>query len=190
LATLDFYRSSFQGNEIAADAAKNSADAVLAAERARFFVVIENHNLEIILLAAEKGQIAAMRGTPPRVKYCFRNYGKTPGVIQEISRSIFIGPAPPPDPLIFVLSEDTPIEEMVAAGDKTNAWDCLMNDPITMQQATSILSGQTHFWFYGRLYYRDVFGGRQVHKFLRRYTRLRGNWRFQSYDFEQYNEST
>jgi hypothetical protein len=63
---------------IAADAAKRSADSAFAAERARFFIVIESHNLTAVLGNVEgRGALAA--GENFSIRYRFQNYGKTPG---------------------------------------------------------------------------------------------------------------
>jgi hypothetical protein len=41
------------------------------------------------------------------------------------------------------------------------------------------------------VYYKDVFGARQVHRFLRRFVRLDGQrYGLRSYEYKDYNKST
>jgi hypothetical protein len=60
----------------------------------------------------------------------------------------------------------------------------------TVADGLPILTGQKHFWFYGRFDYEDVFGNPQVHRFLMRYVKTGQRWGFQPYDYRHYNQST
>ena len=70
--------------KVSADAAVEAADAAIAVERARFFIVIEYHNLtEVISNAESRGVLAA--GENFSIRYRFQNYGKTPGIIKALT---------------------------------------------------------------------------------------------------------
>jgi hypothetical protein len=78
---------------VAADAAKRSADAAFAAERARFFIVIDSHNLSQVIGNVESHGILAS-GENFSIKYRFQNYGKTPGIIKELTLNLAFGAGP------------------------------------------------------------------------------------------------
>jgi hypothetical protein len=68
-----------------AKAAQESADAVVAEERARFYVVIAGHDLNRFIQTARRypnSEGMGMSGDV-RIDYSFKNYGKTPGVCTE-----------------------------------------------------------------------------------------------------------
>jgi hypothetical protein len=147
-----------------ADAVKHSADAAVAAERARFFIVIEKHNLtEIIEHVENRGALAS--GENFSIQCHFKNYGKTPGIIKELSIGSMIVPHLPDD-LPFILSAKDFPEHMIGAGWSTQPDQ--FYSPVTLPndaQVRAIGRNTTRFWLYGRLYYDDVFGQHQVHCF-------------------------
>jgi hypothetical protein len=148
---------------ITASAAQKSADASLAAERARFFIVIEQHNLtEIINNVETRGALAS--GENFWVRYYFKNYGKTPGIIKELVIDSVIDQQFP-DNLPLILSiKDFP-EYMIGAGAPTKAAGFSPRVFPVDSQVRLIARNQFRFWLYGRLYYDDVFGNHQVHCF-------------------------
>jgi hypothetical protein len=172
-------------------AAQKSADAAVATERARFYVVIQKHNFEDFLKRA--GMYPNSPTMPfsfdPMIEFTFKNYGKTPGIIREISHGLTASPEPP-DP-VYMVSKYLFTEYMIAAGEMTETQK-FDSTPMfqNIQNALPLLHGQAHFWFYGRFDYEDVFGNPQVHRFYMRYVKIGLNWGFQPYDYKHYNEST
>jgi hypothetical protein len=81
---------------ISARAAQVSADAAVAAERGRFFVVVGNHNFSRVAAVGKQWPNSPTMPIDGQlvVTYCFKNYGKTPAVISEISHGIEISPTP------------------------------------------------------------------------------------------------
>jgi hypothetical protein len=172
-------------------AAQKSADAAVAAERARFYIVIKSHNLENFLQTA--GRFPNSPTMPfsfePVVEYAFKNYGKTPRIISEVSHGMIVHRGPP-DP-VYSVSGHLFVENMIAAGALTEIQK--FDGPVLFNKiddAMPILMGQAHFWFHGRFDYEDVFGNAQVHRFLMRYVKTGLEWGFQPYDHKHYNKST
>jgi hypothetical protein len=54
----------------------------------------------------------------PKIEYVFKNYGKTPGIISELSHGLTVHPGPP-DP-VYMVSSHTFMENMIAAGEATH----------------------------------------------------------------------
>jgi hypothetical protein len=176
---------------ISARAADDSAKAAIAAERARFFIIIKGHNLHNALetLGRYPNSPTMPLSFEPLVQYAFKNYGKTPGIIREVSHGLAVHEGPP-DP-VYVVSRHLFVEHMIAAGGETEMQK--FDGPVlfeTIADGLPILSGQKHFWFYGRFDYEDVFGNPQTHRFLMRYVKTGQKWGFQPYDHRHYNQST
>jgi hypothetical protein len=174
---------------IAADAAKRSADAAFAAERARFFIVIESHNLRQIIGNVESRGILAS-GENFSIKYRFRNYGKTPGIIKELTLNSMIAAAPPDPPSHSFVSKDFPERMIGANGSTPEDWYGPVTTP-ELSQVQAIGGNSSRFWFYGRLYYDDVFGNQQVHRFYFRGNRtIGGEYVLQPFEYKDHNKST
>lgn len=79
---------------ISADAAKQAADAAVATERARFYVVIDHNFLECTNRAAAWDGPTDQEERPlpvdaqPMAGIKFKNYGKTPGFVDNVSTGI------------------------------------------------------------------------------------------------------
>jgi hypothetical protein len=75
----------------AALAANLNAQAVVDAERARLFVIIDQENVtQMIKIAAIATDPEDRTNYALRLSYSFKNYGRTPALIQEVShRAIF-----------------------------------------------------------------------------------------------------
>jgi hypothetical protein len=149
-------------------AAKETADSLIAAERARFFIIIDRHNLPEIVKLVEDHGVSENSGLPGGdnilIAYCFKNYGKTPGIVRELIVDSMIAADPIDPPALFLSTKDFP-EYMIGASDSTKA---VNYSPVThpsISQAQSIGRNARRLWFFGRLYYDDVFGKHQVHRF-------------------------
>jgi hypothetical protein len=77
----------------AAQAAKLNAQSVIDAERAHLYVVVGRHSLTEIQKSAEADVGPGIPSLPvvaPTLSYRFKNYGKTPAILQRVSHGICI----------------------------------------------------------------------------------------------------
>jgi hypothetical protein len=84
-------------------AAIKAATATVAAERARFFIVIDKTNLAAMTKTAIDMSASSEQPIPfpVEIKFFFKNYGKTPGIIKAFSVGTMTG-IDPVDPPITV----------------------------------------------------------------------------------------
>jgi len=157
-----------KSTRISAVGAKESADSLIAAERARFFIIVDKHNLAEIVELVENYGVSENSGLPGGnnflIAYRFKNYGKTPGIVRELIVDSMIAADPIDPPALFLSTKDFP-EYMIGASDSTKA---VNYSPVThpsISQVQSIGRNARRLWFFGRLYYDDVFGKHQVHRF-------------------------
>jgi hypothetical protein len=124
------------------------------------------------------------------ITYCFKNYGKTPAIINDISHGIEISFAPP-DPH-YTVSDLIPRETVIAPSGTTDTQTCTISTNLsTVKDAMPLSTGESYIWFYGRIDYKDVFGSMgQTHRFFFRYIDTGKGFRFQPYDYKHYNKST
>jgi hypothetical protein len=175
---------------IAADAAKRSADSAFAAERARFFIVIESHNLSSLVSNVEATGRILVGGEKVSIQYRFQNYGKTPGIIKELSLASAVAPSPV-DPQSHRLLYKDFTEHMIGANGSTKTVTYFPERLPNGFEIQAIGKNATRFWFYGRLYYDDVFGNHQVHKFYFRSVRISGEGCIlEPFDYGDHNKST
>ena len=177
---------------IAALAASHSAEAAVAAERARFyFVEGDNNFMDYVRFAASWSGPSAfesrMAKGRPFAKFSFRNYGKTLAVIQEIHFGLNFSS----EPFDFTYQARKITEHMIAARGDTETIVCVADEPLSIKETRDLWRGDSYLWLYGKIYYKDVFGVRQVHRFLRRFIRLSGqHYGLRSYEYKDYNTST
>jgi hypothetical protein len=187
-----FTTSLARSARLAADAAKSSADAAVAAQRARFyFVEGENNFMDFVRFAASWSGPSELEGGAakgiPSAKFSFKNYGNTPAVIQEICYGLVFSP----EPFDFVYEPRKMMEHMIGAGGSTEVITCVAKEPLSIKETKDIRRGSAYLWLYGKIYYKDVFGCPQIHRFLRRFTRLNGQqYALRSHDHGDYNKST
>jgi hypothetical protein len=176
----------------AAEAAKKSADAAVAAERANFFIVIEGDNFSEMLQLAKMYENSPdmMSDVKGRINFSFKNYGKTPGILKEFRIGKMIASRKPPvAPMVFDGLGMPFTEAMIASGDSTNSLSDELLDNLSVAELTPILNGHSYIWFFGMVDYADVFGQPHCHRYLIRYVHTLKLSRFQFYDYEFYNES-
>ena len=174
--------------------ATTATNAAVAAERARFHIIIDRNNLrDFIKMAAMYNNSPAMPVSGDiRIEYHFKNYGKCPGRITEISHGIWRSETPP-DNFVYTVVRQAPREYMVPSLGETEPQICESTQSVeTMQDAIAIRTGRSIVWFFGRFDYVDFVTNKpQVHRFLLRYIQTESlEWRFQSYDYKHYNQST
>jgi hypothetical protein len=177
------------GTFIAAIAAKNSADALTQSERAHVFIKIEAQDFMEATTSADLARVTidGFVSTPVTVEYRFKNYGKTPAILKEVSREIIIS-ANFPDEIEYLPVEFVPTERILASDAETPdpAWKCIRTH-LSKNDLMGIIRAQKSFWFYGRVLYDDVFGTGHEHRFIYRYNSSSG-WR--SFDHETYSKNT
>jgi hypothetical protein len=155
-------------------AAGKSADAAVAAERGRFFIILENDNLGHLIGAFRNvGHLSP--GENISIKFCFKNYGKTPCILKEQIIGYVIADRLPDSLLLPLSVKDFP-ETMIGSGNQTKSAFFSPDTPPTTDQIGAIVRNNARFWLYGRLYYDDVFGKPQVHCFyFRSHSNAAGN---------------
>jgi hypothetical protein len=196
LAQLKLIRESLVDAKKAADAAAKgakaaelNAQAVIDAERARIFVSIEQDTVDSIRSAAkyvnspemDSGTISTAVG----LFYSFKNYGKTPAILKEISHQMVLTPELAKE-REYVLIVPLPIEHILSPGEKTpeQTLFCCLDRKITVGEAKKIHALENTVWFYGYISYDDTFGfGREL-RYIFHYDGSTGG-RFHLYSFRE-----
>jgi len=175
----------------AANAAKAAAEHIPRVERAYLHIIIVNETISDAGISLASNQ-AALHGEGhvelrPSVRYKFKNYGKTPALLKEISRFVSQEVALPEEPQYIPVDTVTK-ERFVAAGDATEEWECSFPGPLSIQDAASINRAQRSFWFYGRVIYDDIFGTSHEHRFVWKWNA--GSHGFRPIDHPQHSKNT
>jgi len=178
----------------AAAAAETAAASAFAAERARFFVAVEDHNLTWLTDLVENGNAALndddlIPGGNVRIKYRFRNYGKTPGIVRVLAVDAAIAGVPV-EPVFKIAINDFP-ENMIGPQGWTKQKTYALPAQPNAAQIRALRNNTARLWFFGTLDYDDVFGKRQTHRFYFRSARTPdGECLLQPFDFDDHNQST
>lgn len=183
-----------RSTRIAANVAKQSAEALSQSERAHIFAkVLEWSDIsEATTVGNEEG--LQRDGPIPasiKVEFCFENHGKTPAVLKMISRDIVYWASPPK--WHIALTGNIPVvglpregDEIVDSGRETKGMNCEATN-LVVRQAQSVIRGRLYVWFYGRVIYDDVFGATHEHRFIyRRDT----DGRLRSFSHPEYSKNT
>lgn len=156
----------------AAEAAKESANALVAAESARVLIFPVGHNYWQVA-----GKFAAMYPNSPemgafsenvKVWYSFKNYGKTPGILKHASVRLEHSKNPPESVTTsgFMPLVDLPVERVIDAGKALDRRPCDLAATLTMEDAIGIAAGDTSIWLIGYVAYDDVFERECTQDFL------------------------
>ena len=173
----------------AAQAAKTSADALMAAEQAQLFTVFDVGNIPQVLSELgkpERGEAAGRSGERIFVKFVCKNYGKSAAILREISHDLQHWGSLPTH-LRYSPTPNMPKERALVGGGSSEPIECTMALPLTAAAATGIRAGESFLWAFGRVLYDDAFGREREHRFLCRY---RVGYGFQPYDYKDYNKNT
>jgi hypothetical protein len=173
-ALLLFIFLSFRNAKKVADAAKVNAEALIDAERARIFVMMEQDTADAIRAAAKHANSSEKDGDTldgsVGLYYGLKNYGKTPAIIKEISQHLVVAPQlakereySPKDPL--------PIEQLLGPAEQTprGTLVCSLDRKVTVGEAKEILTLRNALWFYGYVAYDDTFGFARELRYVFRY---------------------
>jgi hypothetical protein len=147
---------------------KISADALTQSERAHVFIKVIDHNLG--------DGLNPRTPEPITVEFIFKNHGKTPAILREISRDIAYWQSPP-STIDYIPVGGLPAEKdrIIDPDCETGSLKC-QNTDMTAKNAQAIIRGQKYVWFYGRAVYDDIFGARHEHRFIYQRT-SRGEFR-------------
>lgn len=140
--------------------ARQSADAAVALadmEAPALFVweaeIVEFHR------AGEVGPDGAERVTPT-ARLHFGNYGRTPAVLLGVEGNVLLTRRLPPEPYYGPGTNRVPTFRIVKAGEESgDAPIEIVGGPLS-EQDVRLPGGLGAFYVYGRLIYRDPFGGR------------------------------
>lgn len=185
-------RRAANATKMSATAAKVAADSVVAIERARLYAII-NDNFVNCVNAANAWDDIGQEEIPlgmdnwPMAGITFKNYGKTPGIIEEVATGVEYSEIIP-DPVHNVKVVN---KNIIGPGDESEQFGTLITGQITMAQAIKVRDGAANIWVYGYASYIDVFGNRQIHRFFQRLVRVQQfRYVLQSYDYKHYNQSS
>jgi hypothetical protein len=189
-------RQSLKISRTAAIAAKKAAEALPILERGRLYVTISDHSIHSTVATSIVHGKETINDRF-QIRFFFTNYGKTPAIIREISYGSYVDRAPK-DNFVYTVHRTPLSSDVIGAGDETDVLVYYGNTGlVTISDAAKLANGELHVWFYGEVDYIDVFGSNQVHRYLKRCVVVDGvgwlggkNFRFQSYDYKHYNQST
>ena len=131
-----------------AKAAQKAADAAVAAERARFYAIVDHNFLECINRAAAWGgpldqeERALPMDAQPMAGITFKNYGKTPGFVVDVSTGIVYSETIPTP----VFDEKVIMENIISPGESTEKFGTLISGLLNMTQAKKVREGEGTIW--------------------------------------------
>jgi len=140
-----------------ARAAKLSADSLQIIEGAYVFPEIVTEDIAGSLDALMTGFTVTNR---LRVRYSFKNFGKTPAIIQSFSADLIH-----PDQVhlrsVNADARQTVRKTILGAGDSTSVAEPLETEITANQnEAAGIKEGRSHLYFNGNIRYADIWGNR------------------------------
>lgn len=141
-----------------ADAATRSADAVVSVERAHFFVRVHAQSVQDLISQAamvEAEHDGADIEPKVSVTYKIRNFGKTPGILREITHRL-VPLIDLPDEPFYSDPAGLPYETVLVEGAETPQIDCTADECLSVRQAKDIQAGKCSMWFIGRIVYEDI----------------------------------
>jgi hypothetical protein len=168
----------------AAEAANLNAQAVINAERARLYVIIETQTIESEVKLAIAPPLPALadhvRLEDLALEYSFRNYGKTPAFILEVGHGTAVTKGVPKGRQ-YVRLVPLPIDYVVGAGEKTVPIRDVAMPSMTVATAKALRDRDATFWFHGYVEYDDTFSWRRKFEFVWHYSAVSEGFRLFSY---------
>jgi hypothetical protein len=147
-----------------------SVATLATSERAILHIIVEGQNIQQLIgnLVAGSHNEAEIRPGQLSVTYCFKNYGRTPARITDMTAGLEHWSLMPEDiqcpPGLYV-----PFEFYLTEGKTTTVTHCHLREGIDLTAARSIKGGGSSIVFYGRVIYDDIFGKEHEHRFFWRY---------------------
>jgi hypothetical protein len=176
-----------------AEAARLSADASIAAERARIQVIITRDTCDDIFKAAiqyPNSPTMTINRPGMGVIYDVVNLGRTPAIIRSIKHGMASSPVPPDPEYVerpgdegVVLANDARIKDVLCFGDIKVT---------TIADALLYLYGERYFWFFVDILYEDIFDIVHHKRMFSRFAFGRGGraGEWLPVDYKDYNKST
>lgn len=156
-------RQSLDPAKEAADAAKLNAQAVMDAEGAHLYPVIKKSNVNNHQVFF--GPIMHWKSSPdtdavptPTVIYRFKNYGKTPAVLQSIMHNIDFFEVPSKTRLMHMA--DISALEIIGANEESADIEFEMLATFNTGMAKSVMGGRGELIFFGEAVFTDFFDRR------------------------------
>ena len=145
----------------AADAAALNAQAIIDAERAHLFVIVNQHNLRDALAPAvmwpnspemDDGAVS----NRPALDFTIRNLGKTAAIMSEVSYQVVQARD---DQTVWEFAvQDTIVNPVIAGGDKTDPpTPCVMETTYSVRDSRHAWNGERPLFFFGYVTFRDTF---------------------------------
>ena len=171
---------------------KRGTEASAQSERAVMYSIIDKNTIEVVM----RGSImfdnspSMGDGSVPKciIGYRFKNYGKTPAIVKEISASVVCAPTLPDNPN-YVPVDIILRSQAISPGNDTDEFQCTSIEHFKKRETDAVLRGQNSIWFYGRVVYDDIFGNEHEHRWLWRYHGGTKGFR-PDFDSDTYNKNT
>jgi len=154
--------------EKSAKAAQLNAEALMVAEAAQMYLVIERSNVEqIYKLGGMYNKSPTMHPSPsdaPWVEYRLRNYGKSPAVVQSVFHGIMLSDPDAHSEREYEMGQDG--MEIVGVGEQGQVITSKYDRAFTFGDVRSIVADDKSLWFFGRAVFIDHFGRKQTLEWL------------------------
>jgi hypothetical protein len=158
-----------------AEAAKLNANALISAERAQLFVIVQHSNLFDVLRGPRfYRETESMNGAfIPRaeLEFVIRNTGRTAAILQDVSYQLVQADA---ETTMWQYSyRDTIVNAVIEGENETSpATPCVMENQLTLDDGIAVIDGERPLYFYGFVIFRDTFKNRHQYFWRHEY---RGN---------------
>jgi hypothetical protein len=167
---------------IAAESAKQSADAAIAVESARLLCFPQSHNYwEAVGQWASRWPNSpgmGPLGNTVEAHFVFKNYGKTPAILKEVRGALEHRKEPPEMLGGSAPYLGLPIEQVIGHGLLTDDFKVEIPHFFTMAEAIAMSNDDGAIWLRGQVVYDDVFGREGTQWFIYRLNRTGGFTRF------------
>jgi hypothetical protein len=163
VATISLYRAGERQIAVAresAEAAKLNAEALISAERAQLFVIVQGNNLFEALRGAmfyrETESMRDSRIPAATLEFTIKNTGRTAAIMQDVSYQII--QADVGTTLWQYSYQDTIVNAVIEGGKETSpSTTCAMESAWTLVDGMAALDGDRPVYFYGFITFRDTF---------------------------------
>lgn len=188
---LRLIRKTLGPAQVAAEAAKESADALVAAEAARLLIYPKSNSLydSVVKFGViwDKSPEMGNLSSRPGAVFVLKNYGKTPATLMGADVFLRCHEGEPPTIDGSGSSVELPLETVIASGSFTPELIVGVENTLTMQDAIDIAGAKKSIWLYGTITYSDVFERICDQKFLFRLHPTNGSF-IRYYDRSTYRK--
>jgi hypothetical protein len=151
--------------EKSASAAKLNAQALIDAEAAQMYLVIEKSNVERMYqlggMYSNSPTMHESDSDPPWIEYRLRNYGKSPAIVQTVLHGISLEePKTEVEPREYGLGQED--LEIIGVGEQGQIIKCKIEKSFTFGNVRSIVTNDRLLLFYGHSTFMDHFGRKQT----------------------------